>query len=306
MLATLLAFLATLMPLAPFQQQHATTKSYATGADVDDTIGLPGAHPISKIIIRHELEDSTGNVGSSIDKVDIDIGGNSLLGGLTGAQMRALTKFYTGYTPSAPAAGTTEVQELVIPFGRAPGDTKFMLPADLFNARLVYEASQTNSDTKNELQVHVEQILGRSPEGLITRRISVPDRVNAVSADQDWQLNANVGRRMAGIYLDYNDVDNIDGSRLEVTLNNNQESPYEVRREELEEFALSTYNLRDDTLPSQVLPMPFGRRGKLANAVPTGQDADVRDVRIEGKAAGSGTSGDIQLLQEDYVQLGAK
>lgn len=306
MLQLVLALLATLMPLAPFQQDHHTTETYGTDADVDDTIDLPGAHPISKIIIRHTATDSTANAGTTVDNVDIDIAGQSLLGGLDGAQLRALTKFYVGYTPSAPSAGTTEVQELIIPFGRFPGDTQFMLPADLFNARLIYEASVTAADNTNEVQVHVEQILGRSPEGLVTRKVSVPDLVSSVSADQDWQLEANTGRRLSGFYLDYNDVDNVDGSRLEVSFNNGQETPFEARREELEEFALSTYNLRDDSLPSQVLPLPFDRQGNPANAVPTGKNAEVRDVRVEGTAAGSGTSGDINLLQEDYVQLGGK
>lgn len=291
------------MPIAPYQQQHHTTENYGTDADVDDTIDLPGAWPISKIVVRHAAVDSTDNAGLDVDKIDVDIAGQSLLGGLSGAQLRALTKYYTGYATSGPGAATTEVQELTIPFGRFAGDARFMLPADEFNARLIYQATVGNADTTNQVQVHVEQIMGQSPDGLITRKVSIPDTVTP-TASNAWKLDANTGRNLAALYLDYNDVDNIDGSRLEVAFNNRQEVPYEIRRQELEEFLLTTYNIRDDTLPSQVLAFPFDRQGAPGNAIPTGKNAPVRDVTVEGTAAGSGLSGDINLIQEDYVQLG--
>lgn len=292
------------MAIAPFQQQFDQVESYGVDVDVDDSYKLPGSRPISKIIIRHTLEDSASNVASSIDLIDVEIAGISLFGRLTGAQLRKLTKLWMGYTPAAPSAALTEVQELVIPFGRFPGDPQWALPADRFNARLIYQASNTNADTQNDVEIFVEQLPIRSgDQPMVTRKVSQPDDVTP-SAGTDWKLEGNAGERLAALYLDYNDVDNVDGARLQLGFNNRQETPYDLSREALEEFMLTTYNLRDDTLPTTFLAFPLDRAGSFEAAIPTGKQSNQRDFAIEGTAASSGVSGDIELLQEAYARLG--
>lgn len=271
-------------------------------ADVDHTFALPGAHPIAAIMLEWNLEDSAANVESAIDAIDVEIAGNSLLGRISGEQLRSLVEWHRGRASAAPAAGLTETQRLYIPFARFGGDGQFGLPADRFNARLIFQGSRTTSDTQNEVRVFVEQMVGMGGRGMVVPKVSQPDS-EEVDGGEDWQLEGNPGRRLSALYVDADNEDLLAGSRVEVHNNNRQETVYEVDHEVHDEWMLQERQIIDDTIPAGFLAFPYDRQRALEAAVPTGRDSPLRDFTVEGTADGAAATGDVNLLQEDYVVL---
>jgi hypothetical protein len=289
------------MVLDRFQLDHHTVENYGDN-DADDEIDLPGAHPISALLLEWDLEDGSSNVESAIDKLDVTIGGESLFSGISGATMRNLIEWWRGRVESAPSDGLTETHRLYIPFSRFPMDGSFMLPAHEFNASLTFQGSRTTSDTKNDLRVYVEQVM-QVPEQMVTPKVSNPDTASSVAGGSDWKVEGKAGRRLASLYLEADNTDLLDGSRLQVHNNNRQETPYEIDRQIAQVWALQERNHLDDAITSTFVPFPYDRERVLKAAIPTGRKQALRDFNIEGTAASGATSGDIDLLQEDYVVL---
>lgn len=284
-----------------FQVQQIAVENFGNNA-VDDTIGLPDAHPVSAIILEWILEDSAANVNSSIDAFDVEIAGESLFSRMPGDVLRDLIEWNRGRVEGAPGAGLTEVHRLRIPFDRAPMDS-WMLPAHEFNAALSFQGSLDTADTQNTLRVSVEQALGKLPDQIVTPKFSNPDDVS-VDAGEDWRLEARRGRRLAALYLEAGNTDVLDGQRLTAHVNNRQETIYDVFRAPYQVHMLHERNIRDDALPGTFVAFPVDRQRAYQQAVPTGKQGRVNDVIVEGAATSGAATASIDLWQEDYVALG--
>lgn len=288
------------MVLDTHQVDHHAVENFGDN-DVDHTFRLPGAHPISALLIEWELEDSAANVESTIDAVDVEIAGESLLSGLSGSTLRNLVEWWRGRSEAAPAAGLTETHRLYLPFGRFPADPRWLLPAHEFNARLSFQGNRTTSDTQNTVRVFVEQVLDL-PEEIVTPKVSEPDDATVDDGD-DWRLEGNPGRRLASLYLEADATALLDGGRIQVHNNNRQETVYEVDRDVHQVWMLQERDIRDDALDATFLAFPYDRQRALAQAVATGRNRALRDFAIEGTVEAGAAQGDVNLLQEDYVSL---
>lgn len=291
------------MVLDRHQVDFVEVQNFGDVTTIDETFNLPGAHPISAIIVEWETEDAAANVNTSFDNVDVEIAGNSLLSRITGEQVRHLTEWHRRRTPDAPAAALTETNRLYIPMSRFAGDRQFGLPADRFNARLSIQASLDGADTTNAMRVFVEQMLDMGGQGMAVPKISAPDVVN-VDGGEDWQVEGNAGRRLAALYIDADNDDLLNGERVRVGLNNRQETLFNVEHDlHSDVWMLQERDVVDDAIPAGFLAFPLDRSRRVAEAVPTGRGEAIRDFRVEGSAAAGAATGDVELLQEDYVVL---
>jgi len=288
------------MVLDTFQLDHHAVEHYGDN-NIDDTFRLPGAHPLSALMLEWDLEDSAANVASVIDSIDVEIAGESLFSGLDGSTMRNLIEWWRGRAEAAPADGLTETHRLYIPFGRFPQDPNFMLPAHEFNARLKFQGSHGGADTLNALRVYVEQAF-QVPDQIVTPKVSRPDDVT-VGGGEDWQVQGNPGRSLASLFLQAGNTDIVDGGRMQVHNNNRQETVYEIERDVHQVWMLQERQIRDDVVDDTFLAFPYDRQRTLKTAVPTGRNKVLRDFRVEGSAASGAAQADVELLQEDYVVL---
>lgn len=285
---------------------HATVEDaldLGTGTTSRNTLKLPTAHPISRIFIR---ERATHGAAITItqDLIEVLVDGSPVLSGLSGADLSKITKFDTGRQPDNSGAGTTEhIIEQVISFGRFPKDPEMYLPAPAFsNVQLRVNSTLDDTPVLHELDVVVEEIISGASGKPVMRKRSLVDATAAVD-DAQRDIDLPDGTALAAVYIDYADVDNVDGALIQLGVNNFAERIYNAKRTAIEAMNRQEFAFDDDAIPATMVCLDLDHDGSITGALDTRRQAGVSDVQLRYKAASSGSSGDVRVIAEEYLPL---
>lgn len=289
-------------PLSNFQQTTVEDAyDVGTATTTRKLFDLPNAHPISRIYIRERATHAT-SVDITQDLIEVLVDGSPIMAGLSGADVSKITKFDSGHQFTLnPSAGTDVEIEQMLHFGRFPRDESFFLPAPLFqNVQLRVNSTLTATPTAHTFDIAVEEILGVDPKkGIIRKRSLVSTYTPVASTQYDTKLP--LGNNLSAVYVDYNDVDNVDGGPIQLGVNNFTRRVFDQKRKAIEAFNLQAYGFDDNAIPSTMFCLDFDQLGSTLKALPAGQG--VSDIKLRTKASSSGVSGDVRVIAEEYIPV---
>lgn len=274
-------------------------RDLGAGTSVQRLVSLPNGAAISRLHFRQVATHATA-IAITQTLVEVTVNGSVIIS-LTGEDVRKLFKFDTGHIFAAPASGTTSTSEGVITFGRFPRDSKFCLPAGLFqNVQLRLNSTLSATPVSHLLDVEVEEVLGVDLSRTVMRKRTVVDDYAASNSQQrDSQLAR--GNPLGAVFVDYADVDNVDGDNVQLGVNNFSTVIFAAPRSAIEAFNVASYPFDDGAIPTTMFALDMDLIGDPTNGLPT---AGFADVKLRLKSATSGVSGNIHVVQEEWLPVG--
>lgn len=268
------------------------------GTTVQKLVTLPNGAAISRIHYRQVATHATA-IAITLDLVEVTVNGSVVLS-MSGEDARKLAKFDTGHAFAAPTSAATSTAENVLTFGRFPRDPRFCLPAGLFqNVQLRLNSTLSATPVTHTLDVEVEEVLGVDLSKTVMRKRTLVDVYAGGNAKQtDTQLAR--GNPLGAVFVDYGDVDNVDGDNIKLGVNNFSTVIWDAPRSAIEALNRQSYAFDDDTIPTTMVALDLDLIGDPSNGLPT---AGFSDVKLRTKGAASGTSGNVRVIQEEWVAV---
>lgn len=271
--------------------------SLGTGTTPKQTVDLPNAYPISRIWVRHRATHAS-SITITQDRVEVLVDGSPVIAGLSGDDLRKLSKWETGRSPVNSSAAADVESAVCIQFGRFPGDPQYALPAPVFQSvQLRYEATLDATPVISTLDVIVEEIVGASTKGMIMRKRSLTSTYSP-SASQQVDTKLPLGNVLSNVYVVYADVDNVDGDHVQLGINNFTRRIWYAPRTAIEGLNKLEYGFHDDAIPALSVALDLGK-----GASPGLDTRGLADVKLRTKAASSGVSGTVRVISEELIAL---
>jgi len=146
----------------------------------------------------------------------------------------------------------------------------------------------------------VVRLLGVDPRKCWMRKWSLVASI-ASAASQQTDTKLPRGARLSAVYVDYNDVDNVDGDRIELGVNNFSRSIFRARRSAIEAFNRQQFPFDDNAIPTTMFALDLDAFGIVAGALDTRAGSGISDVILRTRCQAAGTSGNVRVIAEEYL-----
>lgn len=294
------------------------SKTSAQSSEQTVTYDLPKSNYLGHVQGHIEAQFSGGTnptVRVDLNRVRVIANGRRSIIDLEGDQLSAITKIDQGRAPTddGSASSSPSDEHFTILFGRDVRDETVLCPAPKFSSlqlELTFDLNTSGSPTIDDVLIDLstdEFVSPLAPSNFFMKRQVLLETKSSISNDQAFGFDVPPGNPVRRFYTHTDNDANIEGDPVSVDINNGTQTPFEQRREQIEEDMLSTYRFHDETIPAagvsrgqNVFVIDFDVASNLQKLLQVAPDDD---LKVNCQAASSGASGEVALIVEEVVPI---
>lgn len=288
---------------------------------------LPTSNFIGRLTVKlHVVGTDTSTI--RLDFVRVTAAGNAVIWATEGGQLRGINKYQNGTVTAGVAVSTTDqIWVFTLNFGRGTHDETMILPAKLYKQlQLQLQATTATAGiTATGITITADEYYSNDdPRTKLVRTVNLVQTV-ASAANLRGQVQLNKGRFLRAVYVHFDDPDNVSANSpvyggtvvttepIRVRINNGAETPFEEAADMAKIKNQETYRFDDADTPDaeltnaaafagteEMVCFDFDVTDDMSHAVNT---AAVNDITVTFTSAGSGTSGDIHVLTDEFYPV---